>query len=222
MSLQLTFVIGMLLFIIALPPILALSPDAAAAFTSAFVWALERCRFGLAVAALVALVYLLWTLVSDARRRQTSTTSAELEAGRATIAHAKVPFCLLPPSEVYTTGFDKAGVQPESLRCATGLEVYEGEVTQIAPTDYENQSTSHVVVGLRTVTDATQLRLDPSIYANILKEKIVIGDVIYIEANTGTVKRVGRSDVYAASWDTLESEIYVPLPEGDVHKRKEI
>lgn len=34
-------------------------------------------------------------------------------------------------------------------------------------------------------------------------------------------KRVGRSDAYASSFD-LESETYVPLPKGDVHKRKEL
>jgi len=32
---------------------------------------------------------------------------------------------------------------------------------------------------------------------------------------------VGRSDAYASSYD-LESETYVPLPKGDVHKRKEL
>ena len=33
--------------------------------------------------------------------------------------------------------------------------------------------------------------------------------------------RVGRSDAYATEYD-LEAEEYVPLPKGDVHKRKEI
>ena len=37
------------------------------------------------------------------------------------------------------------------------------------------------------------------------------GDVIYIEANSGAVKRVGRSDAYATEFD-LEAEQYVPLP----------
>ncbi len=32
---------------------------------------------------------------------------------------------------------------------------------------------------------------------------------------------MGRSDAYASSYD-LESETYVPLPKGDVHKRKEL
>merc|ERR1711906_88524 len=52
-------------------------------------------------------------------------------------------------------------------------------------------------------------------------EKIQCGDVIYIEANSGAVKRVGRSDSYATEFD-LEAEEYVPLPKGDVHKKKEI
>lgn len=48
-----------------------------------------------------------------------------------------------------------------------------------------------------------------------------IGDVIYIEANSGAVKRQGRSDAFATEFD-LEAEEYVPLPKGDVHKKKEV
>jgi len=39
-------------------------------------------------------------------------------------------------------------------------------------------------VGLKTVKGTKQLRLDPRIYEAILKEKIVVGDVAYIEENT--------------------------------------
>lgn len=51
--------------------------------------------------------------------------------------------------------------------------------------------------------------------------QVAVGDVIYIEANSGAVKRVGRSDAFATEFD-LEAEEYVPLPKGEVHKRKEI
>ena len=51
--------------------------------------------------------------------------------------------------------------------------------------------------------------------------QVVVGDVIYIEANSGAVKRVGRSDAFATEFD-LEAEEYVPLPKGEVHKKKEI
>lgn len=46
---------------------------------------------------------------------------------------------------------------------------------------------------------------------SLQKERVSVGDVIYIEANSGAVKRVGRSDAYATEFD-LEAEEYVPLP----------
>ena len=50
------------------------------------------------------------------------------------------------------------------------------------------KTVSHVVIGLRTVKGAKQLKLDPSIYETLQKEKVEIGDVIYIDANSGAVK----------------------------------
>ena len=35
------------------------------------------------------------------------------------------------------------------------------------------------------------------------------------------LQRQGRSDTYATEYD-LEAKEYVPLPKGDVHKRKEV
>merc|ERR1711977_688527 len=43
----------------------------------------------------------------------------------------------------------------------------------------------------------------------------------YIEANSGASRRVGRSDSYATEFD-LEADEYVPVPKGDVHKKKEV
>merc|ERR1712054_390163 len=59
------------------------------------------------------------------------------------------------------------------------------------------------------------------IYEALQKENVTPGDVIYIEANSGTVNRQGRSDAYATEFD-LEAEEYVPLPKGEVHKKKEV
>merc|ERR1712010_328891 len=72
-----------------------------------------------------------------------------------------------------------------------------------------------------TTKGTKTLKLDPSIYEALQKERVEVGDVIYIESNSGAVKRVGRSDAYATEYD-LEAEEYVPLPKGDVHKRKEV
>jgi RuvB-like protein 1 (pontin 52) len=134
---------------------------------------------------------------------------------------------------VYSTEVKKTEVLMENFRRAIGLriketkEVYEGEVTELTPEEAENplggygKTVAHVVIGLKTTKGTKQLKLDPSIYEALQKEKIVPGDVIYIEANSGAVKRVGRSDSFATEFD-LEAEEYVPLPKGDVHKKKEI
>jgi len=145
----------------------------------------------------------------------------------------KVPFCPMVGSEVYSSEVKKTEVLMENFRRAIGLriketkEVYEGEVTELTPEEAENplggygKTVAHVVIGLKTTKGTKQLKLDPSIYEALQKEKIVPGDVIYIEANSGAVKRVGRSDSFATEFD-LEAEEYVPLPKGDVHKKKEI
>ncbi|KAJ7125883.1 RuvB-like helicase 1 [Mycena filopes] len=105
---------------------------------------------------------------------------------------AKVPFCpmVVKKTEVLAEAFRRA----IGLRIKETKQVYEGEVTELTPTESENplsgygKTVSHVIIGLKTVKGSKQLRMDPSIYEAILKEKIVVGDVIYIEHNTGAVK----------------------------------
>lgn len=145
----------------------------------------------------------------------------------------KVPFCPMVASEVYSAEVKKTAVLMENFRRAIGLQVkevkdvYEGEVTEITPEETENplggygKSISQVTIGLKSAKGVKQLRLDPSIYEALQKERVAVGDVIYIEASSGAVKRVGRCDVYAAEHD-LEAEEFVPLPKGAVMKKKEV
>ena len=145
----------------------------------------------------------------------------------------KVPFCPMVGSEVYSAEVKKTAVLMENFRRAIGLlikenkEVYEGEVTELRAEETDNplggygKTISHVILTLKSVKGSKQLKLDAAIYESIEKEKITVGDVIYIEASSGAVKRVGRSDAYAADTD-LEADEFVPLPKGDVHKKKEI
>jgi len=74
---------------------------------------------------------------------------------------------------------------------------------------------------LKTTKGTKTLKLDPTLYDALSKENVQLGDVIYIEANSGAVKRVGRSDTYASEFD-LEAEEYTPLPKGDVHKKRQV
>jgi len=146
---------------------------------------------------------------------------------------SKVPFCPMVGSEVYSAEVKPTEVLMENFRRAIGLriketkEVYEGEVTELTPTEVEStmggygKTVSHVVIGLKTTKGVKQLKLDPTIYESLQKAKVEVGDVIYIEANSGAVSRQGRSDSFATEFD-LEAEEYVPLPKGDVHKKKEV
>lgn len=145
----------------------------------------------------------------------------------------KVPFCPMVGSEVYSSEVKKTEVLMEnfrrsiSLRIKENKEVFEGEVIELTPEESENplggygKTITQVIIGLKTVRGTKQLSLDPTIYEALQKERIVVGDVIYIERNSGAVKRVGRSDVYATEFD-LEAEEYVPLPKGNVHKKREV
>merc|ERR1711934_399293 len=121
----------------------------------------------------------------------------------------KVPFCPMVGSEVYSSEVKKTEVLMENFRRAIGLriketkEVYEGEVTELTPEETENplggygRTISHVLLGLKTTKGSKSLRLDPMIHDSLTKECIAIGDVIYIEANSGASKRIGRSDAFA-------------------------
>eukprot|EP00040_Diaphanoeca_grandis_P039145 m.258244 g.258244 ORF g.258244 m.258244 type:complete len:457 (-) comp36312_c0_seq1:26-1396(-) len=145
----------------------------------------------------------------------------------------KVPFCPMVGSEVYSAEVKPTEVLMENFRRAIGLrikevkEVYEGEVTELTPNETENpmggygKTVSHVIIGLKTTKGTKQLKLDPTIYEALQKNKVQVGDVIYIEANSGSVSRQGRSDAFIAEYD-LEAEEYVPLPKGEVHKKKEV
>lgn len=98
----------------------------------------------------------------------------------------KVPFCPMVGSEVYSTEIKKTEVLMENFRRAIGIrikemkEVYEGEVTELTPNETENphggygKTISSLVIGLKTTKGSKQLKLDPTIYENIQKEKIQV------------------------------------------------
>eukprot|EP00914_Ancora_sagittata_P021979 GHVO01043761.1.p1 GENE.GHVO01043761.1~~GHVO01043761.1.p1 ORF type:complete len:476 (+),score=95.68 GHVO01043761.1:39-1430(+) len=145
----------------------------------------------------------------------------------------KVPFCPLVASEVYSAEVKKTEVLMENFRKSIGLrlrevkEVYEGEVTSLIAEETENphggfgKAVSSINITMRTAKGSKALRLAPQINESLRKEQVRVGDVIYIEPISGIVKRVGRSDQFATDFD-VETETYVPVPKGDVFKKKEV
>ena len=146
---------------------------------------------------------------------------------------SKVPFCPMVGSEVYSSEVKKTEVLMENFRKAIGLrvkeikEVYEGEVIELSPHEVENPMSnygkciSHIILGLKSAKGTKTLKLDPSIFDALQKAKVSVGDVVYVESNSGAVKRLGRSDSYKQEFD-LEADQYVPLPKGEVHKKREV
>ena len=146
---------------------------------------------------------------------------------------SRVPFTPIVGSEVYSTEIKKTEVLMENFRRSIGLrireqkEVYEGEVTEMTPFEIDNplggygKTISHVMLTLKTAKGIKQLKLDASLYEHLAQQRVDLGDVILLEANSGVVRRLGKCDAYAADYD-LEAEKFVPLPKGEVHKKKEI
>lgn len=148
---------------------------------------------------------------------------------------AKVPFCPIVASEVFSAEVKKTEVLAECVRKSIGVrvkeikEVYEGEVVELnvhessssAAAASDHRAISHLTIILKASKGTKTLKLDPSIYDAIRKAKVRVGDVIFIESNSGAVKRLGRSDAFRAEYD-LEAEEYVPLPKGEVHKKREV
>eukprot|EP00768_Dysnectes_brevis_P002133 gnl/Dysnectes_brevis/1674_a1904_2834.p1 GENE.gnl/Dysnectes_brevis/1674_a1904_2834~~gnl/Dysnectes_brevis/1674_a1904_2834.p1 ORF type:complete len:460 (-),score=162.89 gnl/Dysnectes_brevis/1674_a1904_2834:110-1489(-) len=143
------------------------------------------------------------------------------------------PFSHMVGSEVFSAEVKKTEIIMENFRRAIGLriketkEVFEGEVTDLTPIEAESPAggygkvVTRVHLTLQSRSGSKELKLDAPMYQQLEKEKVRVGDVIYIEVNSGAIKRVGRSDRYASEAQ-LEAEEYVPMPKGDVHKKKEI
>eukprot|EP00920_Eleutheroschizon_duboscqi_P036354 GHVT01087725.1.p1 GENE.GHVT01087725.1~~GHVT01087725.1.p1 ORF type:complete len:516 (-),score=90.76 GHVT01087725.1:977-2524(-) len=144
-----------------------------------------------------------------------------------------VPFVPMVASEVYSSEVKKTEVLMENFRRAIGLrirevkEIYEGEVTELAAEETENphggraKTLSAVILTLRCSKGSKTLRLAPQIHESMVKEKVKIGDVVFIETKTGVVRRLGRSDTFASEFD-LEMEEYVAVPKGEVLKQREV
>lgn len=94
--------------------------------------------------------------------------------------------------------------------------IYEGEVTEL-----QVSSDQDIAVTLKTLRGSKRLRLSHTLAVVIDKERISVGDVVYIECNSGIVKRLGRSESFLQDCD-IESERYIPLPKGEAFRAREI
>ncbi|VTZ70973.1 RuvB-like helicase 1, putative [Plasmodium chabaudi chabaudi] len=146
------------------------------------------------------------------------------------ISEESIPFCIFNASQVYSCEVKKTEILTQYIRKSIGVkikeikEVFEGEVMKLEPfydDTYDEKKISYVHITLKTLKEQKKIKIHSSIYENILKEKIQEKDVIYIESHSGLVKRVGRCSLYQDMFD-IETDTFVDLPKGNVHKKKNI
>ncbi len=144
------------------------------------------------------------------------------------------PFVALSGSEVYSAEMKKSEVLMQAMRKAIGVrireyrKVYEGMVVDLDvqmtrhPYNPYQQVPKSAKITLKTRDEQKTLRTDETVAIELINKGVGIGDVIWIDAETGRVAKLGRcieaprEEVY-----DIEAEEKVPLPQGPILKDKE-
>ena len=145
-----------------------------------------------------------------------------------------VPFITLSGSEIYSSELKKTEVLMQAVRKAIGVRlretrrVYEGELTQFDvrttrhPYNPYQQIPESARITLATKSESRSFNVGSSIVTSMIGQGIRVGDVIQIDAETGRVIRLGRSEEVAERYEIAGyGEKPVPRPSGPVEKEKE-
>lgn len=145
-----------------------------------------------------------------------------------------VPFVTLSGSEIYSTELKKTEVLIQAMRKALGVRiremrrVYEGELTaqEIRMTKHPynpyQQIPESAKITLATKRETKSFTIGQSIAIALINQGIGTGDVIQIDAETGRVTKLGRSEeAVTEKYDIEAGETRVPRPSGPIEKEKE-
>jgi len=141
------------------------------------------------------------------------------------------PFVAISGAEIYSSEIKKTEVLMQAMRKAIGVrihefrKIYEGLVTDLEiktdrhPYNPYAQIPVSARIRLKTKEEEKTFDVDQDITYELLSKGVRVGDVIWIDAETGRVTVVGRGEG-EAKYD-ISTFRKVPLPEGKILKEKE-
>jgi len=144
------------------------------------------------------------------------------------------PFVAMSGSEIYSTELKKTELLTQALRKAIGVRfrekrlVYEGVVKKVRigyvkhPFNPYLRIPREAEIVLETKDDEAALRVGEEIAAQLLQLRVRRGDVIWIDAKTSEVHKLGRVCGEKEKRYDIALTQCVEVPEGPVKKEKEI
>lgn len=145
------------------------------------------------------------------------------------------PFTIMNASEIYSTELKKTEILTQAIRKSLGVRikqrrtVYEGVVKDMKLKVARSRFNPYAVmpreaqITLATKDDERTLNVGDAIAAQLMKMNIRKGDVIWIDAETGEISRVGRAKGIEGE-KTYDVDVVrqVEVPSGQVKKEKDI
>ncbi|MEJ2770149.1 MULTISPECIES: RuvB-like helicase [unclassified Stygiolobus] len=145
------------------------------------------------------------------------------------------PFTIMNASEIYSTELKKTEILTQAIRKSLGVRikqrrtVYEGVVKDMKLKVARSRLNPYAVmpreaqITLATKDDERTLNVGDAIAAQLMKMNIRKGDVIWIDAETGEISRVGRAKGIEGE-KTYDVDVVrqVEVPSGQVKKEKDI
>ncbi|MEM2535235.1 MAG: RuvB-like domain-containing protein, partial [Candidatus Nezhaarchaeales archaeon] len=145
-----------------------------------------------------------------------------------------VPFIAISASEVYSTELKKSEFIMQALRKAIGVrireirKIYEGMVTELeiktgkSPYNPYQQVPVGAKIRLKTKLEEKTFNVDEAVAMELIGKGVQVGDVIWIDAETGRITRLGRCEEVPSEYKyDIEVSQKVPLPRGPISTEKE-
>lgn len=161
---------------------------------------------------------------------QPGTGKTAIAQGVAKALAKDVPFTMLAGSELFSHEMSKSEALMQAFRRSIGVrikeetELIEGEVVEIQvdrPATGAGQKIGKLT--MKTTEMETIYDLGTKMIESLTKQKVAAGDVITIDKASGKISVIGRSFARARDYDATGPQTkFVPTPEGELQKRKEV